>query len=145
MNSTTSDIVSAYNKPSHSRTIYSDRFIPSRTSSNFSLFNLSPPKSEYATRIHTALFGPESPSVSPDMSVTGGKNIFKFKSETRQALHSLLDDHLHGVIQSPVKPLRTFPKFPYKVTFKFNSCLIFECVTWFVLCVCVGYQILFAV
>ncbi|XP_074331391.1 B-type cell cycle switch protein ccs52A-like [Apium graveolens] len=115
MNSTTSNVVSPYNKPSCSRTIYSDRFIPSRTCSNFSLFNLSTPKSDYATRICTALFGPESTSVSPDESVTGGKNIFKFKSETRQALHSLLDDHMHGDIQSPVKPLRTFPKSPYQV------------------------------
>lgn len=128
MNSTTSSVISPYNKPSHSRTIYSDRFVPSRTCSNFSLFNRSTPKSDYATRIHTALFGPESPSVSPDKSVTGGKNIFKYKSETRQALHSLLDDHLHGVVQSPVTPLRKFPKVPYKVTFKFNFSLIYVCV-----------------
>ncbi|KAK1370443.1 Cell cycle switch protein CCS52a [Heracleum sosnowskyi] len=108
MNLTTSNAVCPYNKPSHSRTIYSDRFIPSRTCSNFSLFNLSTPKSDYATRIRTALFGPESSSVT-------GRNIFKFKSETKQPLHSLLDDHLNGVIQSPVKPLRTFPKSPCKI------------------------------
>lgn len=118
MTSTTSNIASPYYKPSPSRTIYSDRFIPSRTSSNFSLFSLSTPKSDYATRIHTALFGPESLSVTQDNSVTR-RNIFKFKSETRQPLHSLLDEHLHEVIQNPVKPLRRIPEFPYKVSFEF--------------------------
>ncbi|KAL8556979.1 hypothetical protein ACS0TY_004448 [Phlomoides rotata] len=61
---------SSYRRPSYSRTIYSDRFIPSRSSSNFALFGLpnsSPPNSAssddtnstYTTLLKSALFGPE--------------------------------------------------------------------------------------
>ncbi|WOL00150.1 protein FIZZY-RELATED 2 [Canna indica] len=79
---------------SSSRTIYSDRFIPSRAGSNFALFDLSPPPSSaassssldtgredgsgaYATLLRTALFGPDqgvAPPATPDSSspsVTG--------------------------------------------------------------------------
>ncbi|KAL5701370.1 hypothetical protein ACHQM5_026715 [Ranunculus cassubicifolius] len=51
--------------PSPSRTIYSDRFIPNRTGSNFALFVMSPNKSEgkedgssgtYATLLRNVMF-----------------------------------------------------------------------------------------
>ncbi|ESW30440.1 hypothetical protein PHAVU_002G153000 [Phaseolus vulgaris] len=74
---------------SPSKTIYSDRFIPSRSASNFALFNLSPSTedgcscSPYGSALRSALFGPSTPDKfeSP--------NIFRFKSETRQSMHSL--------------------------------------------------------
>ncbi|XP_022631623.1 protein FIZZY-RELATED 1 isoform X2 [Vigna radiata var. radiata] len=74
---------------SPSKTIYSDRFIPSRSASNFALFNLSPYTedgcscSPYGSALRSALFGPSTPNKfeSP--------NIFRFKSETRQSMHSL--------------------------------------------------------
>ncbi|XP_008783451.1 protein FIZZY-RELATED 1-like [Phoenix dactylifera] len=74
---------------SSSRTIYSDRFIPSRTGSNFALFNLSslppphpgPPSSSeggredgsgaYSALLRTVLFGPDhgvAPPATPDRS-----------------------------------------------------------------------------
>ncbi|XP_027181386.1 protein FIZZY-RELATED 2-like [Coffea eugenioides] len=128
--------------PSPSRTIYSDRFIPSRSSSNFALFNLSPSShsstsddstNAYTALLRTALFGPDSagvvPPVTPDkLSGINGKNlqinppncnIFKFKTETRKSLHSLspfgFDDQLPGVSHSPVKTPRKVPRSPYKV------------------------------
>lgn len=134
------NILSLGYQPSPSRTIYSDRFIPSRSSSNFSLFNISaPPNSDdslssssaaYATLLRTALFGPDSgfsPPVTPEKSTPRNlpsspptRNIFRFKSETRQSLHSLLpfgsdDDQLPGVSHSPVKSPRKVPRSPYKV------------------------------
>ncbi|KAL3498748.1 hypothetical protein ACH5RR_041480 [Cinchona calisaya] len=128
--------------PSPSRTIYSDRFIPSRSSSNFALFNLPPPPhsttsddstNAYTSLLRTALFGPDSagvvPPVTPDkFAGLNGKNlqisppnfnIFKFKTETRKSLHSLspfgFDDHLPGVSHIPVKAPRKVPRSPYKV------------------------------
>lgn len=47
------------------------------------------------------------------------RNIFRFKSETRQSLPSLLpfglDDQLPGVSHNPVKAPRKVPRSPYKV------------------------------
>ncbi|XP_042508192.1 protein FIZZY-RELATED 1-like [Macadamia integrifolia] len=62
--------------PSPSRTIYSDRFIPSRSASNFALFDISPSSNSssegredgsgtYATLLRTVLFGPDLGVVSP--------------------------------------------------------------------------------
>ncbi|KAJ8767613.1 hypothetical protein K2173_018171 [Erythroxylum novogranatense] len=117
------------------RTIYSDRFIPSRSGSNFALFNIisspSPPCSSaatptsdggkedsstaYATLLRTALFGPNT----PDKSDSPGRNIFRFKTETRQSMHSLspfgFDDVTPGVSHSPVKAPRKVLRSPYKV------------------------------
>lgn len=113
---------------SPSRTIYSDRFIPSRSSSNFALFKIpsSSPSttpdggkedssSAYASLLRTALFGPDT----PDKRDSPGRNIFRFKSETRQSMHSLspfgFDEEKPGVSHSPVKTPRKVPRSPYKV------------------------------
>ncbi|XP_065858125.1 B-type cell cycle switch protein ccs52A-like isoform X1 [Euphorbia lathyris] len=118
---------------SPSRTIFSDRFIPSRSSSNFALFKISssspPPSgnpptpdggkedssSAYASLLRTALFGPHT----PDKRDSPGRNIFRFKSETRQSMHSLspfgFDEERPGVSHSPVKTPRKVPRSPYKV------------------------------
>ncbi|KAF8379379.1 hypothetical protein HHK36_028813 [Tetracentron sinense] len=129
--------------PSPSRTIYSDRFIPSRSGSNFALFDISPPSNSsaegredgsgaYATLIRTALFGPDSGGVSPvtpeKQSGYNGKhsplsppsrNIFRYKTETRRSLYSLspfgFEDALPGVTHSPAKAPRKVSRSPYKV------------------------------
>ncbi|KAL1556798.1 B-type cell cycle switch protein ccs52A [Salvia divinorum] len=107
-----------YRCPSPSCTIYGDRFIPSRSSSNFALFNLpnstsnDDSTSPYNNLLKSALFGPEcvrefQPS-TPDKSSSGGRfgcrssinasdfltsppncNIFKYKTQTKKPLHSL--------------------------------------------------------
>ncbi|KAG9149264.1 hypothetical protein Leryth_003244 [Lithospermum erythrorhizon] len=69
--STSSLLNPKMNPNTPSRTIYSDRFIPSRSSSNFALFDLTPPStssssnpssddsnSAYKTLLRAALFGP---------------------------------------------------------------------------------------
>ncbi|CAK9135927.1 unnamed protein product [Ilex paraguariensis] len=135
------DLMSSLNyHPSPSRAIYSDRFIPSRSGSNFALFDLSPTTNSsseesnnaYTTLLKTALFGPDSvvgPPGTPDKAVgLNGKNlhlspptrnIFRYKTETRQSLQSLspfgFDDQLPGVSHSPVKTPRKVPRSPYKV------------------------------
>ncbi|KAA8521959.1 hypothetical protein F0562_012727 [Nyssa sinensis] len=129
--------------PSPSRTIYSDRFIPSRSGSNFALFDIPPPSNSssdsredssgaYATLLRNALFGPDSGIVSPvtpdkAAGLNGrnspisppSRNIFRYKTETRQSMHSLspfgFDDQLPGVSHSPVKAPRKVPRSPYKV------------------------------
>ncbi|KZV19465.1 protein FIZZY-RELATED 2 [Dorcoceras hygrometricum] len=143
---------SSYRRPSSSRTICGDRFIPSRSSSNFVLFDLpnsnsSPSlddsKHSYTSLLKSALFGPEYvnatsgflPSTPEKSSLTGrfggssyssflhigptNCNIFKYKTETRKSLHSLLpfdfDDHLSGVSRSPVKVPRKVPRSPCRV------------------------------
>ncbi|KAK6947693.1 WD40 repeat [Dillenia turbinata] len=121
-------------QPSPSRTIYSDRFIPSRTGSNFALFDASPPPnssgedgaSTYVTLLRAALLTPSTPEKVMGL---GGKsnilspaspNIFRYKTETRQPIHSLSpfgfdDGALPDVTHSPVKPPRKVPRSPYKV------------------------------
>ncbi|KAK9276981.1 hypothetical protein L1049_006520 [Liquidambar formosana] len=129
--------------PSPSRTIYSDRFIPSRSGSNFALFDISPSSHStadgredgsgaYATLLRTALFGPDSgvvPPATPDKHVgldgrslpasPPSRNIFRYKTETRRSMHSLspfgFDDAVPGITHSPVKTLRKVPRSPYKV------------------------------
>lgn len=142
---------SNYYHPSPSRTIYSDRFIPCRSSSNFALFDISPPpppppssettrgdetsssSAAYTALLRTALFGSDlgfgvvQPGTPDKKSLLGNnspvnRNIFRFKSETRQSLHSLVplgfddDHHSPGVIShSPVKAPRKVSRSPYKV------------------------------
>ena len=90
-----------------SRTIYSDRFIPSRFRSNFVLFDLVSPKassiaegqedtsSAYATLLHAALFSPKTSGevafpATPDKRSTPSWNIFQYKSEMCHSMHLLL-------------------------------------------------------
>ncbi|XP_057977188.1 B-type cell cycle switch protein ccs52A-like isoform X2 [Malania oleifera] len=128
--------------PSRSRTIYSDRFIPCRSSSNFALFNISPAStpqgdgredspSAYTTLLRTALFGPDSgvvPATPEKLVGADGRslpvnspspNIFRYKIETRQSMHSLspfgFDEDLPGVSPSPAKAPRKVPRSPFKV------------------------------
>lgn len=136
-------MISVGYQPSPSRTIYSDRFIPSRTGSNFALFDISPSANSpaegredgsgaYATLLRTALFGPDAGVCSPGtpdklMRLDGknpsvypsSRNIFRYKTETRQSMHSLspfgFEDALPGVSHGPVKAARKVPRSPYKV------------------------------
>ncbi|KAM7525670.1 hypothetical protein LguiA_015572 [Lonicera macranthoides] len=120
--------------PSPSRSIYSDRFIPTRTGSNFALFDISPPPSDgredssgaYATLLRTALFGLDPGSTPPgtpdklNLPISPpSRNIFRYKTETRQSMHSLMpfgsDDQLPGFSHSPVKAPRKVSRSPYKV------------------------------
>lgn len=79
-------LASSYRRPSSSRTIYGDRFIPSRSSSNFALFNLpnssstassDDSHSAYTNLLKLALFGPECVGgfqpLTPEKSSSGGK------------------------------------------------------------------------
>ena len=129
---------------SPSRTIYSDRFIPSRSGSNFALFDIPTPtnsavegredsSSTYTTLLRTALFGPDAgvvPPVTPEkrsLPTPPSRNIFRYKTETRQSMHSLwpfmLDDVVPGVNHSPVKAPRKVPRSPFKVK-KFHLCYL---------------------
>lgn len=124
---------------SPSRAIYSDRFIPSRSGSNFALFDISPVSNShsdgredtstaYATLLRTALFGPDSgvvPPATPEKRSSPmclpNHNIFRYKTETRRSMHSLspfgFDDAAPGLNPSPVKTPRKVPRSPYKVNF----------------------------
>ncbi|KAK8518438.1 hypothetical protein V6N12_017585 [Hibiscus sabdariffa] len=119
---------SSYNR-SPSRTIYSDRFIPSRSGSNFALFDISnsPASAEgkedgsgtYNSLLRAALFGPDTPDKKDASEVPACRNIFRYKTETKRPLHSLspfgLDESVPGISHSPVKAPRKVPKSPYKV------------------------------
>ncbi|CAH8357461.1 unnamed protein product [Eruca vesicaria subsp. sativa] len=115
-----------YHSPS--KPIYSDRFIPSRSGSNFALFGLEPsPKKDgkedgpgsYAGMLRTALFGPETPEKTD--VVTGfspSKNIFRYKTETQRPVNSFAPfgcDEGPSVSRSPVKSPRNILKSAYKV------------------------------
>ena len=129
-------LASSYRRPSSSRTIYGDRFIPSRSSSNFALFNLPNSTSNhdstspYNNLLKSALFGPEclQPS-TPQKSSSSSRNsinatdfltsppncnIFKYKTETKKPLHSLTPFGFdpHG---PTAKAPRELPRSPYKV------------------------------
>ena len=118
-----------------SRTIYSDRFIPSRSGSNFALFDLVLPKasstaegqedttSAYATLLRAALFGPKTSGgvaflATPDKRSTPSRKIFQYKSEMRYSIHSLLpfgfDEVVQGVNHSLIKAPRKVPRSPKK-------------------------------
>ncbi|KAB2054135.1 hypothetical protein ERO13_A12G223800v2 [Gossypium hirsutum] len=121
-------INSNYNS-SPSRTIYSDRFIPSRSGSNFALFDISnsPTSAEgkedgsgtYNSLLRAALFGPDTPDKKDSLGSPACRNIFRYKTETKRSLHSLspfgLDESVPGIIHSPVKAPRKVPRSPYKV------------------------------
>lgn len=126
---------------SPSRTIYSDRFIPSRSGSNFALFGISSPakspidgredsSNAYTALLRKALFGPDAAGIvspaTPDkrgFSMTPtSRNIFRYKTETRLSMHSLEpfmldddDDVVSWSNHSPVKTPRKVPRSPYKV------------------------------
>ncbi|XP_010434020.1 PREDICTED: protein FIZZY-RELATED 1-like [Camelina sativa] len=118
-----------YHSPS--KPIYSDRFIPSRSGSNFALFDLassSPKKKDgkedaagsYASLLKTALFGPVTPEKSDVVNgFSPSRNIFRFKTETQRSLDLYSpfcsDDAPPGVSPSPVKSPRKILRSPYKV------------------------------
>ncbi|XP_010455611.1 PREDICTED: protein FIZZY-RELATED 1-like [Camelina sativa] len=118
-----------YHSPS--KPIYSDRFIPSRSGSNFALFDLassSPKKKDgkedgagsYASLLKTALFGPVTPDKSDVVNgFSPSRNIFRFKTETQRSLDLYSpfgsDEAAPGVSPSPVKSPRKIPRSPYKV------------------------------
>ncbi|XWS49004.1 hypothetical protein CRYUN_Cryun13aG0126200 [Craigia yunnanensis] len=111
-----------------SRTIYSDRFVPSRSGSNFALFDISnsPTSTEgkedgsgtYNSLLRAALFGPDTPD-KDSSGLPACRNIFRYKTETKRSLHSLspfgLDESVPGISHSPVKAPRKVPRSPYKV------------------------------
>lgn len=128
-------MINSAHTPSPSRTICSDRFIPSRSSSNFALFNLPPSPSvssstpdgkddiassssaAYTALLRAALFGPDTPDRK---DVPGAsKNIFRYKTETKRSLHSLspfgFEEADTAVMPNPVKSPRKVPRSPYKV------------------------------
>ncbi|KAG7620146.1 WD40 repeat [Arabidopsis suecica] len=117
-----------YHSPS--KPIYSDRFIPSRSGSNFALFDLassSPNKKDgkedgagsYASLLKTALFGPVTPEKSDVVNgFSPSGNIFRFKTETQRSLNlypPFDSDVVTGVSPSPVKSPRKILRSPYKV------------------------------
>ncbi|XP_010451252.1 PREDICTED: protein FIZZY-RELATED 2-like [Camelina sativa] len=123
-------LINANQSQSPSRSIYSDRFIPSRSGSNFALFDLSPSPSKdgkedgagsYATLLRAAMFGPETPEKRDITGFSSSRNIFRFKTETKthRSFNSFspfgVDDPPGGVSHSPVKAPRKVPRSPYKV------------------------------
>ncbi|KAE8657337.1 Protein FIZZY-RELATED 2 [Hibiscus syriacus] len=87
---------------SPSRTIYSDRFIPSRSGSNFGLFDISNSLTSvegkedgsgtYHRLLRAALFGPDTPDKKDPLAPSACRNIFR-----------------------PVKAPRKVPRSPYKI------------------------------
>ncbi|KAF8086803.1 hypothetical protein N665_0612s0023 [Sinapis alba] len=119
-------LINANQSPSPSRSIYSDRFIPSRSGSNFALFDLvspSPSKEDgagsYATLLRAAMFGPETPEKQDITGFSSSRNIFRFKTETNRCLNSfspfVSDGDGPGVSHTPIKALRKVSRSPYKV------------------------------
>lgn len=125
--------------PSPSKTTYSDRFIPCRSSSrlhNFALLD-SPSKegTAYSRLLRAELFGPDSPgptaasssSSSPGAApASPNTNLFRFKKDHSAAAAPLLAAaaaHHHDcaagsggdAAASPQKPPRKVPKTPHKV------------------------------
>ncbi|GMI65447.1 cell cycle switch protein 52 A1, FIZZY-related 2 [Hibiscus trionum] len=107
-----------------SRAIYYDRFIPSRTGSNFALFDISnsPASVEdgpgtYNSLLREALLGSDKKDSS---GLPAGQNILRYKTETKRPLHSLqpfgFDDELvnrisHNPGKAPMKILGS----PYQI------------------------------
>ncbi|RCV07069.1 hypothetical protein SETIT_1G214600v2 [Setaria italica] len=119
--------------PSHSvasHTVYSDRFIPSRSRSNLALFDLATPAvpSPYCELLSAALFWPATPigwRPRPPLEVgtPGSGNIFKFKAEAvpRRAKRALFgggdeEEQLFAGISTArgARP-RKIPRTPYKI------------------------------
>lgn len=122
-------LINANQSQSPSRSIYSDRFIPSRSGSNFALFDLAPSPSKdgkedgagsYATLLRAAMFGPETPEKRDITGFSSSRNIFRFKTETNRSLNSFSpfgSDEAPGVSHSPIKSPRKVSRSPYKVGF----------------------------
>ncbi|KAL0738804.1 hypothetical protein Bca4012_015014 [Brassica carinata] len=117
-------LINADQSPSPSRSIYSDRFIPSRSGSNYALFDLVRDGREdgagsYATLLREAMFGPETPEKRDITGFSTSRNIFRFKTETNRCLDSfspfVSDDDGPGVSQSPIKALRKVSRSPSKI------------------------------
>ncbi|KAI6702214.1 hypothetical protein NL676_011350 [Syzygium grande] len=150
-----SRMINSAHSQSPSRAIYSDRFIPSRSGSNFAFFGIQPSpsprsaassssassssstssssssspaaaaaeskeeasSSAYNALLRAALFGPDTPERKESPAV--GRNIFRYKTETKRSLHALspfgFEDAGNVVSQSPVKAARKVPRSPYKV------------------------------
>ncbi|CAG7887346.1 unnamed protein product [Brassica rapa] len=118
-------LINANQSPSPSRSIYSDRFIPSRSGSNFALFDLASPSpskedgaGSYATLLRAAMFGPETPEKRDITGFSTSRNIFRFKTETNRCLNSFspfVSDDGPGVSHAPIKALRKVSRSPYKV------------------------------
>ncbi|KAK8944561.1 Protein FIZZY-RELATED 3 [Platanthera zijinensis] len=120
------------NSPSPKKVIYSDRFIPCRSSSRLQTFTLSDKSSPakeggndlYLRLLRAELFGTEtlplSPSGEQGSPASPNKNMFRFKMD-----HSSPSSPLSSVIagdadvvpdsSTPPKPPRKVPKTPHKV------------------------------
>lgn len=138
-------LINANQSQTPSRSIYSDRFIPSRSGSNFALFDLSPSPSKdgkedgagsYATLLRAAMFGPETPEKRDITGFSSSRNIFRFKTETHRSLNSFSPfgiDDAPGVCHSPVKAPRKVPRSPYKVRILILG-MMMHCWFWIVWC-----------
>lgn len=119
--------------PSPSKTIYSDRFIPCRSSSrlqNFALVEKSSPVKEggneaYTRLLRAELFGPDSVPSSPGgqgSPISPNKNLFRFKTDHSAStspfsgVASGQDGGILGEVTTPPKVPRKVPKTPHKVT-----------------------------
>ncbi|XP_058099308.1 protein FIZZY-RELATED 3 [Magnolia sinica] len=118
--------------PSPSKTTYSDRFIPCRSSSRlqcFALLEKSSPAKEggneaYARLLKSELFGVDSVPGSPAgqaSPMSPNKNIFRFKTDHSapsspysQSI-SGHDGNMSGEVSTPPKAPRKVPKTPHKV------------------------------
>ncbi|XP_051137709.1 protein FIZZY-RELATED 2-like [Andrographis paniculata] len=109
----------SYLRRSSSREICGDRFIPSRSCSNFDLFNLpNSPHSAYIARLRSVLFEPPTPENSLFGDSNGcnsspNRNIFKFKI-TRKSTSYLpsfeLDDEFFGASKFTEAKIPTSPR-----------------------------------
>ncbi|KAE8783395.1 protein FIZZY-RELATED 2-like [Hordeum vulgare] len=133
----TSSAASAPATPA-SRTVYSDRFIPSHTGSNLALFDLTPAPSvgsvapsPYCALLRVALFGPDTldrlassvaaSSSSSRIGSPAGGNIFLFKAEVprnaKRAIFVAGDDQdllFPGLFSPKGSGPRKIPRSPYK-------------------------------
>ncbi|KAL5973358.1 Protein FIZZY-RELATED 3 [Asimina triloba] len=122
----------ANTSPSPSKTTYSDRFIPCRSSSRlqcFALLEKSSPAKEggndaYARLLKRELFGVDSAPGSPagkDSPMSPNKNIFRFKTDhsapSSPYAQSLSghDGNAPGEASTPPRAPRKVPKTPHKV------------------------------
>ncbi|KAF0933639.1 hypothetical protein E2562_018872 [Oryza meyeriana var. granulata] len=114
--------------PSPSKTTYSDRFIPCRSSSrlhNFALLDRASPSGDdapYSRLLRAEIFGPDSPSPAPSSPNT---NLFRFKTDHPSpkspfaAAAATAGQHdctaSSAESSTPRKPPRKVPKTPHKV------------------------------
>ncbi|KAF8646876.1 hypothetical protein HU200_065681 [Digitaria exilis] len=108
--------------PSPSKTTYSDRFIPCRSSSRLHNFELlDSPSSKDDTTAYSRLLRAELFDSSPQpQSASPNTNLFRFKKDTAAATSPSLPPHHHYCAPadntaSPRKPPRKVPKTPHKV------------------------------